>query len=151
KDEKTGAAKSRTFEFTYGGTVKDLKPGSTAKVWLPIAGSSPMQDVTIVSKDVPSDAKLGTEKTYGNQMLYFEGKAGKDGTLPFKIVYKVTRKEVTTGAKGTLTLKPTAQEDLKRFLAADSKVPVGGSKTMGLLGKKEVPQDQFAAAKLLYD
>ena len=28
-------AKSRTFEFTYAGVVKDLKPGQEASVWLP--------------------------------------------------------------------------------------------------------------------
>jgi len=64
-------------------------------------------------------------------------------------VYRVRRKEVTTDNNVTLT--PRATDRLSRFLEADKLVPVGG-KPLELIKEKKLPSnDQFAAAKILYD
>jgi len=144
-------AKDRTFLFTYAGTVKDLKPGQTANIWLPVAVSGPEQEVTIESKNLPvTDSKTGTEKQYGNKSLYFEAKANEKGEIPFEVVYQVQRKEVKTDVSANLVLKPTPQDDFKRLLQPDIKGPITG-KPLELLKDKDLPKDQFAAAKVLYD
>lgn len=149
--EKT-SVKERRFLFTYAGKVKDLKPGQAASIWLPVAVSGLEQVVKIQSKNLPdsSNAKTHTEKQYGNTMLFFEAKANDRGEIPFEVIYHIHRKEVKTDLAANLVLKPTPEEDLKRFLQADKKVPIVG-KPLELLQDRKLPTDQFAAAKVFYD
>src|SRR5262249_52600513 len=135
---------SRKFTFTYQATVTGLKEGQTARIWLPVPTSSLEQEVNFDTAELPKGAKLGTESTYGNRILYLEGKADADGMIPVSVTCTVTRKEV----KGKLP--KAATEDLKRFLAADTKVPVGG-KTLVLLKDRSVPEDRLDAGRLFYD
>jgi uncharacterized protein (TIGR03000 family) len=147
--------KSRTFLFTYGGAVKDLKPGEQAKIWLPVPVDTAEQTIAIDKKELPGKEQIGKEPQYGNTMLYVEGKANDKGEIPFKVVYKVTRHEVKTDVKANLVLKPKEPEaKITRFLQPDAMVPVEG-KPLDLLkdnlkGKK-LPGEQHAAAKVLYD
>jgi len=144
--------RSRSFLFTYDATVKDLPPGKTARIWIPLAPSNPEQEVKLQAEKVPQDAKTskGTDKQYGNQILYVQAKADEQGEIPIHLVFRVTRHEVrTTGPQGTL-IKVGAEEDIERYLEPDAKVPVGG-KPLELIKGKQVPEDQFAAAKMLYD
>jgi transglutaminase-like putative cysteine protease len=149
--DKADSPKTRAFLFTYAATIKDLPPGKEAHVWIPVPTSGPFQQVSIQSKDLPADAKMGTEKTYGNKMLFFTAKAGEDGTIPLKLTYKIIRKEIRTGESGKLTLKPSAQERVSRFLEPDALVPVGKGKPVDLMKERKLPRDQFAAAKSLYE
>ncbi|HMF11647.1 MAG TPA: transglutaminase domain-containing protein [Gemmataceae bacterium] len=137
--------RSRTFSFTYSATVTDLEPGKKARIWLPIPPSNAEQDVKIESKDLPAEGKLGKEGQYGNEMIYVEAPASKDGTIPLAITYRVTRRE----ARGEV--KPTEDEKLiGRFLQADGVVPIGG-KSLDLIKDRKVPENQFAAARVFYD
>ncbi|MBI2805119.1 MAG: transglutaminase domain-containing protein [Planctomycetes bacterium] len=147
---KTTAGKQRHFLFTYGGAVKGLTPGTAARVWLPVAVAGPEQVVAIHSKNLPAKAKVHHEKQYGNAMIYFQAKANAKGEIPFEIVYDVRRKEVKTDLAANAVLKPSAKENVTRFLQPDSKVPIAG-KPLDLLKDKKLPGDQFAAARVLYD
>jgi hypothetical protein len=141
------APKTRTFQFTCAGTVADLKPGQTARVWLPVPPSNDDQDVTIIAQDTPAVAKIGREALYGNRVLFFETLADAEGQVAFKVVYKVTRREVKGPSSKQLT------EDmalLERLLKPDAKVPIAG-KPLDLLKDKPVPDDPMDAARLLYD
>lgn len=148
-------AKTRTFLFTYGGAVKDLKPGEEAKIWLPVPVNTSQQRISIENKELPGKDQIGKESQYGNTILFFQGKANGDGEIPFKITYKVTRREVRTDVKADLVLKPKEPENkITRFLQPDAKVPISG-KPLDLLQEnlknKKLPSEQFAAAKVLYD
>ncbi len=144
------AAKSRTFWFTYGGAVKDLKPGQLASIWLPVPSSTTEQTVTLAYRKLPAVEIMGREKQYGNKALYFQTKADKDGQIPFEVGYKVTRKEVKTDVNANLTLTPRAGEMVARFLEPDKLVPITG-KPLELLKDRKIPMDQVVAAKVLYD
>lgn len=149
--DPASTGKQRTFLLTYAGTIKDLKPDQEALVWLPMAVSSSLQDVTIASKNLPAPEKIGTDKEYGNKMIHFQARADKDGLVPFKVVYKVTRREVKTDAIANVTLKPKEKRDLlSRFLEPDALVPISG-KPLDLIKDKKLPGDQFASAKIMYD
>jgi len=145
-DKSQAKGRSRTFLFTYAATVTDLKPGTKARIWLPLPPSSAEQDVTIESKDLPGEIKMGKDAEYGNQILYAELAAGKDGTIPLKIIYRVTRREVR-GSKGEMT---DDEKLIARYLKADALVPVGG-KSLELIKDRKVPENQVAAARVFYD
>ncbi len=154
-------AKSRTFLFTYGGTVKDLKPGQETKIWLPVPVNTSEQKITIEKKELPGKDQIGKESQYGNTVLFVQGQADGKGEIPFKITYKVTRQEVKTDIKAN-GKKPGFSEEtgfldrskLARFLQADTKVPISG-KPLELLAEnlkdRKLPGEQYAAAKVLYD
>jgi transglutaminase-like putative cysteine protease len=138
--------RSRTFSFTYATTVTGLAPGQTARVWLPVPSSGKDQDVTIVAKELPAEGIISREPQYGNQILYVAARAGADGTVPLKVVYRVTRREIKGGSGKDI-------EDLKklaRFLQADALVPIDG-KPLELIKGKNLPKDQMAAARVLYE
>jgi uncharacterized protein (TIGR03000 family) len=137
--------KNRKFLVTYSATVTDLPAGKTARIWLPVPPSNEDQDVEIVSKDLPADGKIARETKYGNRMMYIEAKAGADGTIPLKIVYRVNRKEV----HGPEKEKPTSA-NVAMFLKPDKLVPIDG-KPLELIKDKDLPKDQSDVAHLLYD
>src|SRR5262245_41046038 len=115
--------KKRSFQFMYASTVTGLKPGQKARIWLPLPQSSADQEVAIVSKDVPPATRLENEATYGNQVFFVEATADDNGKIPFKIDYKVTRREV----KGDDSAEMEEKADLlRRYLQADVMVPLEG-------------------------
>ena len=143
--------KSRTFLFTYAGAVKGLLPGQEARVWLPLPANALEQHVEIISKKLPANGTFYEEKQYGNKMLYFSATADKGRTVPFEVVYRVTRKEVKTDIKANATLEPRATDRVNRFLEPDKLVPIKG-KPLDLIKHRTLPaEDQFATAKILYD
>jgi transglutaminase-like putative cysteine protease len=138
--------KTRSFRFSYAATVTGLAAGQEARIWLPVPSSNEDQDVEIVAKELPAGAQIGREAQYGNQILYVTAKAGADGSIPLKVTYKVTRREVKADSA-----KAVAEtEQVARFLQADALVPVGG-KPLELLKGRDLPKDQTAAARVLYD
>jgi uncharacterized protein (TIGR03000 family) len=52
-DDEAAAPRSREFLFTYAATVTGLKPGQTARVWVPIPPSTNEQRVRMVSQAYP--------------------------------------------------------------------------------------------------
>lgn len=132
----------RNFTFTYAGEVTGLKPGQTARVWLPVPPSNDDQTVKLVSKDLPAKEEMGVEKVYGNKVLFFEAKANDQGTIPFSVKYQVSRREVKGNVKG--------DENTARFLEPDAKVPIAG-KPLELIKDKKLPEDKLETARVLYD
>lgn len=141
------APRVRTFRFTYAAVVTGLKPGRPARVWLPVAQSDDDQDVSVVSKELPAEGRMGRDAPFGNQVLYVEAEADADGRIPMKVVYKVTRREARgDGGKGA----QEGKDLLARYLQADARVPIEG-KPLELLKGKELPKDQRRAARVIYD
>jgi transglutaminase-like putative cysteine protease len=146
------ATKSRKFLFTYAAAVTGLEPGKKARVWLPVPPTTEDQDVRIVSKEAPAEAKIDTEPKTGNRMLYLEAKADAEGKVPLKVVYEVTRREL----KGESSRELEEDMDaLARFLKADAMVPVEGEPLEKIKNKlikdRELPKDETAAARVFYD
>jgi hypothetical protein len=138
--------KSRDFLFTYEATVMGLKPGETARIWLPVPSSNQDQEVKRIKEDLPGKAEIGKEAKYGNQMLYLGAKADGDGKVALAITYRVRRKEV----KADLKAADSGKEDVELFLKPDAMVPIGG-KPLTLLSGRELPRDQLELGRMLYD
>jgi transglutaminase-like putative cysteine protease len=146
---RASAPRSRTFLFTYSATVTGLPPGKLARIWLPVPTASTDQDVRIVSKELPATAQkdqFTREPRFGNEMLYVEARAGEDGTVPVKLTYEVTRREVKANLDKEIAESPMVSE----FLKPDRKVPIDG-KPLELIKDKKLPTDQVASARILYD
>jgi Transglutaminase-like superfamily len=146
--------KTRSFQFVYAGRVTDLKPGTSARVWLPLAASNGQQEVTVASQKIAGDVQIAKDKGYGNSILYFEGTANDKGEIPFEVTCKVTRQEVKTDVKGNVYIQAAPGEKVDRYLQPDAKVPIAG-KPLELLKENlkgnPLPMDPFAAARVLYE
>jgi hypothetical protein len=138
---------ARSFNFTYSATVNGLSPGQEARIWLPVAQSSGDQDVKIISQQAPSDAQINSEPVHGNQILYADAKANSDGVIPLSVTYQVTRREVIEDINDRANFDSAGDAF---YLKPDNRVPVGG-KGMTLIQDKQLPQDQIALARVLYD
>jgi transglutaminase-like putative cysteine protease len=146
-DDKTPAsAKTRSFRITYAATVTDLSPGKVARIWLPVPPSNREQDVELVAKHLPAEGRIKREPKFGNDILYLEAQADADGKLPLSLTYRVTRREV----HGKPKTPAKHEEPLDLFLQADANVPISG-KPLELIKDKKLPEDQVAAARVLYD
>ncbi len=144
--DRASQVKSRSFYFTYAGTIKGMPPGQKARVWLPVPPTNEDQMVKLADQQLPSKERLGQEAKYGNQILYFEAPADAEGQVRFSVRYHVVRFEV----KADQSTKGKALDDLDVFLKADAKVPIGG-KPLTLLDGKALPGDQMDLARLFYD
>src|SRR5438046_590808 len=106
--------KAREFQFRYEAVVSGLKPGQTARIWLPVPPSDDDQEVTIVRRDLPAEGKIDKESKYGNEILYVEGGPDADGRISLGMIYRIKRREVTASMAevpadiAKLFLKPDA-------------------------------------------
>lgn len=142
----TAAPRERAFLFTYSATVTGLSPGQAARIWLPVPPTNEDQTGEIVSKSLPGTPEINREPNYGNEVLYVEGKADTEGKIPLSVTYRITRREV----KGDTDKQAGDANSSARFLQPDAKVPTEG-KPLELIKGKEIPGDQVAAARVLYD
>jgi hypothetical protein len=145
-EDKESQAKSRSFLFNCSVAVTGLPTGKTARIWLPFPPSNEDQDVQILAKHLPAAEQVSQEPKFSNRILYVEGTAGSDGHIPLAVTYRVTRREL----KGSVKPGKLIGEELVLFLQPDSKVPVIG-KPLELIKDKRLPDDQMAAARILYD
>jgi transglutaminase-like putative cysteine protease len=134
---------TRTFKFTYEGTVTGLKPGQQARIWTPIPPTNDDQVISRIVKRVAADVTISTEFEYRNMMFHFAPKADSDGNIPFTFVYTVERKEV----KGETDKRQN--DGLERFLKADPLAPADG-KHLKLIIDRKLPDDSFAKGREFY-
>jgi len=135
----------RKFRFVYGATVDQLKPGTKARVWLPVAVNNHEQTVKRTSTNVPGNFRITGDKKYGNKVLYFEAKADAQGQIPIHIEYRVARKEAI-GAEG----EATVAADRPKFLEAAQLVPVNGKALSQLFGDTKPMGKSSHIARSLY-
>lgn len=133
--------KERRFQFTYQFTIHGIPQGEKARVWVPLPTSSSEQQVKLLRTS--HKGRRGTDKAYGNSMLYFEESGNKKGDLTVSLQYEVHRYEVR-GASGE------KREPLSLYLKPNRKVPLNG-KPISLLKSVKLPEDPMEKAKALYD
>ncbi|HEY7308026.1 MAG TPA: transglutaminase domain-containing protein [Gemmataceae bacterium] len=147
-EDAPAASRVRTFQFTYAATVTDLKLGQAARIWLPVPPSNDDQEVSIVTKDLPAEGKIHTEKPNGNRILYLRAKADDKGEIRLRMVYRVKRRELKRDHLPRQEGEDA--EELARLREANKRVPIEG-KPLELLKGKDVPRDEMEAARLFYD
>ncbi len=136
--------KSRSFDFHYGATITDVKPGSTVKIWYPIAFSNQHQDVSTTSATGPSNLTINTEPRFGNKIGYYESKSVGQ-PISFSTHYTATRKIAGTSKPATLSKK-----DQARFLEPFRMVPIEG-KPLQLLENVMFSDKPMEVGRSLYN
>jgi transglutaminase-like putative cysteine protease len=147
---------TRTFQFTYQVTVKDL-PRSAARVriWIPRPSSDSNQSVALKQAIGPSPLHETREARFGNHIMYAEIHHPKSSSVEFVLAYEVTRKEYSKGDFKSLMAYNGGPDPLPksvlRFLQPDRLVPVGGKiKELADEHTSDV-QGPVAKAYALYD
>lgn len=146
------AKKTRRFDFVYQASVHDVPDGSKVRIWIPVAGTTAYQSVSIKSKTFPGEVKLNTEPKYNNQMYYLEMAKSGSGQIAFRLDYEVLRNEAV--ALGQLDKEKGQQLEL--FLKPNAKVPVDGRPVETFEGYKkgksiQQPGNDFDSGRLFYD
>lgn len=137
--------RSRTFKFIYGAVLTELRPGSSVRVWLPVAPSNHDQDVTLIHINVPGPYRRTTESGYGNRVIFFEATANEQGEVPIEVSYRICRRELTPRE-----YEP-ADKVLRPFLSANQLVPTDDRiRDIVLSGELKAGSD-LESARQIYD
>ncbi|MCH2182395.1 MAG: transglutaminase domain-containing protein [Mariniblastus sp.] len=136
--------RSRSFSFSYGAEILDLKPGDHVAVWLPIAQTNNRQQVELKKTTAPAQVEQHTEPQYGNRIGHVQWKADREPAR-LQLQYAITRSEAGTAPPAELTNKQTAQ-----FLAPNAKVPVTG-RPVELLADRSLSPQPALLGRQLYD
>ncbi len=149
--EETNQARTRQFDFHYRFELTGLAEGQKIRVWMPIPGSSEDQEIEKLPERMPGKPSVHTDAKYGNEILYVETVATKDGKLEFDAPYRVTRKELSTlGQEPPSMLESLGESSRKLFLGANEKVPTDG-KPLELLKDIQLTGKVVDKAKQLYE
>lgn len=106
---EAGPEKSRKFQFTCEATVKGMRKGQSARIWLPVPPSNRERKVKTVERRLPAKGHVAKEPKYGNEILFLEAKADDEGKVQFAVTCRVNRKEVKADLRRSwpTCLKPT--------------------------------------------
>jgi transglutaminase-like putative cysteine protease len=149
--ESAAAPQVRRFRLEYGATLTKLPAGKLVRVWLPVPPSNDYQQVSEASRSLPAKGQQAAESKYGNQILYFEARSPESGEMTFQMDWEIERKEVKKLRGGAAVRNALSEEDRKKFLAADRRVPVGAPKPLSLLKDVQLPAEKIDVARVLYD
>jgi len=142
----TSAGEMRWFRFTYAATIDGLEPRARARIWLPVAQSTPEQKVMRSVIHLPGAVRETAEPVFGNALLYLEARADDHGEIPLEVQYIVQRRKARP-AKAA----PDARQNQDLFLRSSTMVPVDGSMLAALVGDEKPAGDRTAMARALYD
>ncbi len=144
--DNPSVASVRTFRFFYAASINQIKPGTRARVWLPIATDSAWQQVCRIRISVPGDPRETVEQQYGNHLLYFEATADKTGEIPLEIVYDIRRKETVSSP-----IAGEVRSSLDLFLKPTRNIPIDGSLMRQVVTRSIMGTDAMATVRELYD
>lgn len=150
-EEQQPEAKSRCFEFSYAGEIRDVPEGEIVRVWIPIPPATADQTIEVINEEFPAEASKNRETKFGNQMYYFETQSKPGKSIKFAITYLVVRKTVLGLAerRGDGQSEIT-DEDLRIFLGEERKVPITG-RPLELIKGFSFPKTRIDEARLLYN
>jgi len=140
-------SKERHFTFHYSFTVKNVEPGQSLQVWIPLPHSDESQEIKVLSQTGDLPMTKTQEKEYGNWMLHASTAKATKQEYQFAVDYEVTRHEHVVLVNGSAVkgLSPanTPKLQLARFLEPDKLVP-----TTGLPAQLAVEQTKGANTQL---
>ena len=126
--EEIAAPKTRTFEFTYSATVKDIPENSkNVTLWLPLPRSSEFQEITNLRIETDTPYTITKDEKYNNHYLNMVIQTPETSALAVSLSFQITRREHLAPFKpGTdeITQKPPSKSELQMFLKPTEKVVI---------------------------
>ena len=122
---------SRTFQFTYSFTVKDIpSDAKRVRVWVPVPQTNQHQTVKILTVKAPSKTRMTEDSEYGNRIMYAEIAGSPLGKAEFTLEYQVTRREYSRGDYAQLKradqVASVVPASMNRLVSPDSLIPTDG-------------------------
>ena len=149
-----GAGASRAFEIVYRFSFNGVSDtAEEVRIWVPLPPSNNQQDIEAVNVEGGRQYEIVEDAEYGNRFLVFDidsAEAGGGSKIERTIRFHVLRRAVRAG-DGVTASEKVSESMLRRFLAADRLVPVGGKiakEARGVAGHLESPVQR---ARALYD
>ena len=121
---KSSPPRKRSFEFHYGASLVDLKPGSQLRVWIPVPRTTVHQKISWRGFDFSVPVQIAQEPKYGNRILYFSLTVPPSGKVDFAAKYLVNRQEVQRASIRTGKKTLLAKRERRLFLSANRLVPI---------------------------
>lgn len=169
-DEQAAATerKARLIEFQYEATVqpREKRAEKTGEqmgeqagpvdIFLPVAQSTPGQEVLSVEVDSPVEGEFGTEETYGNRFWHARLEELPREPLTIRITYKVEREPIVQDDIAARAGNAYSDEELERmaqFLKPNERVPVDGEVVDQVIADIGFGEDDTLAvrARKIYD
>ncbi len=144
---------TRSFEFRYGATIKELPSGAQVKVWIPIAETNPQQSVELKKSESPGTLNFGRDAEHQNKIGSFAFTADATTAAKFEVIYAVERKPSKPYREESAneeSANSSQKKTYSRYLKANRTVPVTG-KPIELLADIELPTDSTQKGRKLYD
>ena len=119
--------KRRTFEFSYKVKISRL-PESVKKIeiWLPLPPDNSYQDISDIKIRSQSDYRVIKDPEYGNKIAYISFAPTSGRPVETELTFRVTRRRRSPLSSPEPDFTLSKPENLRRFLSADSLVPIGG-------------------------
>jgi transglutaminase-like putative cysteine protease len=157
-DAQKFSAPTRTFQFTYNFTVKDIPSGAKrVRVWVPMPQTDQHQTVRVLAVKAPAKTQMTQEPEYGNRMMYVEMQNPAEGKAEFTLEYEVTRREYSRGDYVQLERKDkdhkpaVVNASMNRLVAPDNLIPTDGKIKALAVDVTGSQTGTIAKAKAAYD
>lgn len=155
-DDVVSNSKTRRLRFRYEVTVAPGAQEGPVDIFLPIAQSTPEQEVVSVDVESPVPGEFGTETTYGNRYWHAALDALPQQPLTLRITYEVSREPIARAdvlERAGDAYTDEELEEYRLFLQSNRRVPVDGELIDAVIADLAFsPDDTLAArAKRIYD
>jgi transglutaminase-like putative cysteine protease len=136
----SAAPEARSVVVAEQVRVSVAKPGTKVRLWLPKPPDGSGQRVELLDVTAPWPHRLTKEREFGNETLFFEGKAAAAGEALVSIRYRVTRwpQAAAAGAAARRDRRPRGREVVDAEIRS-----LAGNATRGL-------SDPMAKGRALY-
>lgn len=159
---------TRRLELHYQATISPSDksgdtPGDTpgkkegpVDIFLPIAQSTPEQEVLSVDVDSPIPGTFGTEETYGNRYWHAQLDRLPDEPLTVRVTYQIESKSVIRNdieARAGSAYSAQELEEHRLFLKPNRRVPIEGKVIEEVIDDLDFDADDTLArrARKIYD
>ncbi len=146
----------RRLELVYRATITPGDKDGPVDVFLPIAQSTPEQDVEAVNVHSPMRGEFGTEKTYHNRFWHAHLDALPDKPLTITVTYRVARRKLVQDdidKRAGNAYAPGQLDKFHLFLKANRRVPVDAKIVRQVIGDTGIKADDTLAqrARKIFD
>jgi hypothetical protein len=146
---------ARLIEFQYEATIqpreKTNEQAGPVDIFLPIAQTTPAQEVLSVEVDSPVEGEFGSEETYGNRFWHARLDTLPEEPLTIRISYRVEREPIVQddiAARAGNAYTDGERERMALFLKPNKRVPVDGEVVDKVIADIDFGEDDTLAERM---
>ncbi len=144
--------KRRSFLFQYKVEIAKLpETANRIEIWFPLPPDNLYQTVTDIAIHGQTEYRVVQDPEYGNKIAYISATAESGRPFETELTFRVTRKQRFQLYSSERDFTLAQPRNLRRFLAPDSLVPIGGkiaAATAEVINSRMTPLQE---ARAIYD